>query len=172
MVGHAVKTARQVGWSTIKNGELLALAAKEFQVFVTVDRNLSFRRIFRPSSSCVRDRIDSRIFSVPRISRHCHWPKRASASGRDIRETTCLAGGVVGMSPPRRPPLLAIHREGPLIFRSIGSTCPLPARARKRAAHTTRATPRSGNRPRKRSGCRISARISRLSAIRGPGRLK
>jgi hypothetical protein len=38
--GHEVKTARQMGWSTIQNGELLALAAKAFDVFVTVDRKL------------------------------------------------------------------------------------------------------------------------------------
>jgi hypothetical protein len=44
IVGHEVKTARQLGWSTIRNGELLVLAAKEFQVFVTVDRNLSFQQ--------------------------------------------------------------------------------------------------------------------------------
>jgi len=44
LVGHEVKTARQMGWSTTKNGELLALAAKEFEVFVTVDRNLSFQQ--------------------------------------------------------------------------------------------------------------------------------
>jgi hypothetical protein len=44
IVGHEVKTARQMGWSTIKNGELLALAVKEFDVFVTVDRNLSFQQ--------------------------------------------------------------------------------------------------------------------------------
>lgn len=44
IVGYEVKTARQMGWSTIKNGELLALAAKEFDVFVTVDRNLSFQQ--------------------------------------------------------------------------------------------------------------------------------
>jgi len=42
--GHNVKTARQMGWTTIKNGELLALAAAEFDVFVTVDRNLSFQQ--------------------------------------------------------------------------------------------------------------------------------
>jgi len=41
IVGHEVKTARQMGWATIKNSELLALAAREFDVFVTVDRNLS-----------------------------------------------------------------------------------------------------------------------------------
>jgi len=44
IVGHEVRTARQMGWSTIRNGELLALAAKEFEVFVTVDRNLSFQQ--------------------------------------------------------------------------------------------------------------------------------
>jgi len=32
-----------MGWPTIKNGELLALAARSFDVFVTVDRNLSFQ---------------------------------------------------------------------------------------------------------------------------------
>jgi len=44
IVGHEVKTARDMGWLTIKNGELLALAANEFEVFVTVDRNLSFQQ--------------------------------------------------------------------------------------------------------------------------------
>jgi hypothetical protein len=44
IVGHDVKTARQMGWSTIRNGELLASAASEFDVFVTVDRNLSFQQ--------------------------------------------------------------------------------------------------------------------------------
>ena len=44
LVGHDVKTARQMGWATIKNGELLVLAGEHFDVFVTVDRNLSFQQ--------------------------------------------------------------------------------------------------------------------------------
>ena len=44
IVGHEVRTARQMGWATIKNGELLALASEHFDVFVTVDRNLSFQQ--------------------------------------------------------------------------------------------------------------------------------
>jgi hypothetical protein len=44
IVGHDVKTARQMGWTTVKNGELLALAGRQFEVFVTVDRNLSFQQ--------------------------------------------------------------------------------------------------------------------------------
>ena len=46
IVGHDVKTARQMGWAAIKNGELLTLAADHFDVFVTVDRNLSFQQNF------------------------------------------------------------------------------------------------------------------------------
>ena len=44
IVGHEVKTTRQMGWTAIKNGELLALAASHFDVFITVDRNLSFQQ--------------------------------------------------------------------------------------------------------------------------------
>lgn len=44
LAGHDVKIAHDMGWVTIRNGELLALAAKEFAVFVTVDRNLSFQQ--------------------------------------------------------------------------------------------------------------------------------
>jgi hypothetical protein len=39
-----VKTVPQMGWATIKNGELLTLAETEFDVFITVDRNLSFQQ--------------------------------------------------------------------------------------------------------------------------------
>jgi hypothetical protein len=44
IAGHDVKTARQMGWGAIKNGELLTLAAEHFDVFVTVDRNLAFQQ--------------------------------------------------------------------------------------------------------------------------------
>ncbi len=41
LVGHAVATVPRHGCSGIKNGDLLALAEKEFDVFITVDRKLS-----------------------------------------------------------------------------------------------------------------------------------
>jgi predicted nuclease of predicted toxin-antitoxin system len=41
---HLIKTVPQMGWATIKNGKLLALAETEFDVFVTVDRNLSVQQ--------------------------------------------------------------------------------------------------------------------------------
>ena len=41
---HEVKTVTQMGWAGIKNGELLSRAGAEFDVFITVDRNLSFQQ--------------------------------------------------------------------------------------------------------------------------------
>ena len=44
LTGHHIKTVPQMGWAGIKNGELLALAEQQFDVFITVDRNLSFQQ--------------------------------------------------------------------------------------------------------------------------------
>jgi len=44
ITGYSVRTVTEMGWNGIKNGQLLALAQSEFDVFVTVDRNLSFQQ--------------------------------------------------------------------------------------------------------------------------------
>jgi predicted nuclease of predicted toxin-antitoxin system len=41
LIGHAVITVTRRGWAGIKNGDLLALAEREFDIFITVDRKLS-----------------------------------------------------------------------------------------------------------------------------------
>lgn len=53
IAGHDVRTARQMGWTAIKNGELLALVSREFDAFVTVDRNLSFQQNVKTLSVAV-----------------------------------------------------------------------------------------------------------------------
>lgn len=42
--GHYVRTVPQMGWPGIHNGQLIALAEQQFDVFITVDRNLSFQQ--------------------------------------------------------------------------------------------------------------------------------
>src|SRR5258708_38439403 len=42
--GHDVKTVQEMGWGGLKNGRLLAAANGQVDVFVTVDRNLSFQQ--------------------------------------------------------------------------------------------------------------------------------
>lgn len=44
ITGHDVKTVPEVGWASLKNGELLSRAQAEFDVFVTTDRNLMFQQ--------------------------------------------------------------------------------------------------------------------------------
>jgi hypothetical protein len=42
--GHEVLTATEKGWSGVQNGELLKLAAAEFDAFLTVDQNLKYQQ--------------------------------------------------------------------------------------------------------------------------------
>ena len=44
LVGHEVATVHSLGWSGIKNGELLRRTHCVCEVFVTLDRNLEFQQ--------------------------------------------------------------------------------------------------------------------------------
>ena len=41
---HAVRTVTEMGWGGIKNGELLARAANEFDALISVDKNLQYQQ--------------------------------------------------------------------------------------------------------------------------------
>ena len=41
---HDVRTVVEMGWSGVKNGQLLALAADDFDAFITVDKNLPYQQ--------------------------------------------------------------------------------------------------------------------------------
>ncbi len=43
-IDHEIKTVPQMEWAGVKNGKLLTLAEKEFDIFITVDRNLAFQQ--------------------------------------------------------------------------------------------------------------------------------
>jgi hypothetical protein len=44
LTDHSVRTMVEAGWSGVKNGKPLALAAAEFDAFITVDKNLPFQQ--------------------------------------------------------------------------------------------------------------------------------
>jgi len=44
LIGHEASTVQRSGWSGVKNGDLLALAASEFDVLLTMDQNLEFQQ--------------------------------------------------------------------------------------------------------------------------------
>lgn len=46
LLGHDVKTVAEAGWAGVKNGELLQLAAGQFDILLTIDRNLEYQQNF------------------------------------------------------------------------------------------------------------------------------
>jgi len=47
LIGHEAQTVVACGWSGIKNGKLLALAATRFDVFLTADQNIEHQQNLR-----------------------------------------------------------------------------------------------------------------------------
>ena len=45
--GHTFKTAQEQGWGGFKNGKLLEVAEREFDLFLTSDRNLEYQQNLR-----------------------------------------------------------------------------------------------------------------------------
>ena len=41
---HSVRSVQEMGWSALKNGELLRRAVDQFDVFVTADQNLQYQQ--------------------------------------------------------------------------------------------------------------------------------
>ena len=69
--GHAVRTAAQQGWDTLKNGDLLAAAeAAGFDLVLTTDKNMRFSRTLQvvksrsPFSACNNGRNFARMFGA------------------------------------------------------------------------------------------------------------
>lgn len=44
LAGHDVKTVQQMGWSSLKDGEILNQAESKFEVFLTADKNLKHQQ--------------------------------------------------------------------------------------------------------------------------------
>jgi hypothetical protein len=51
--GHEVKTVAEVGWAGVKDGELLRIAAAEFDLLIAVDRSLEYQQNFEGVSIAV-----------------------------------------------------------------------------------------------------------------------
>jgi hypothetical protein len=47
LAGHQCRTAQQMGWTSIKNGELLGLAEAQFDLFITSDQGIAYQQNLR-----------------------------------------------------------------------------------------------------------------------------
>jgi len=47
LVNHTCRTAQEMGWKSVKNGELLTLAEAQFDLFITSDQGLAYQENLR-----------------------------------------------------------------------------------------------------------------------------
>ncbi len=84
LTDHSVRTVVAAGWSGFKNGKLLALAAADFDAFVTVDKNLAFQQnlatlpIALVVLASVSIELPARLPLVPALLRELASPKPKS----------------------------------------------------------------------------------------------
>ena len=94
IVGHDVITVPEAGWAGKKNGELLRLAAAEYDVFVTMDQGLPFQQNLAAAAQEGRfsvlileapsNRLEALLPLVPAL----HEALRRAGSGGVVRVTT------------------------------------------------------------------------------------
>lgn len=83
---HEARTAPEMGWASKKNGELLALAAVDLDVFLTTDRNLSYQQNLSAFDIAVvvlvgpSNRIDDLRPLVPRVLEVLPTAKRGAVT--------------------------------------------------------------------------------------------
>lgn len=84
LIGHEYSTVPRSGWTGIKNGELLKLAATKFDAFLTMDQNLEFQQNLNTLPVAVlvirapSNRLDELVPLVPAILRELnHLPPKA-----------------------------------------------------------------------------------------------
>lgn len=81
LAGHEVRSAYELGWSTLRNGELLARAEQQFDALITTDRNL------RNQQNLVGRRIA--ILVLPTTS----WPRLQKMTDRIVAALGALEPG-------------------------------------------------------------------------------
>jgi len=90
LVGHDARTVPEMGWASKRNGDLLALASAEFEVFLTVDRNLSYQQDVSAFNIAI-------VVLVARSNSIDHLrplvPRILTALTNDLRGRVTLVGG-------------------------------------------------------------------------------
>lgn len=107
LVGHQAATVAGSGWSGVKNGKLLALAAMHFDVFLTADQNLEYQQNVKalPLAVVVLIVVNNRIEMIDPLV-----PELLLALQNLTPRSLCRVGGQPGSFLLSHPPDLPILR--------------------------------------------------------------
>jgi Domain of unknown function (DUF5615) len=119
LANHEVQTVTEHGWSGIKNGDLLKLAEAEFDIFLTVDQNLSFPaesqklRYWNHPHGGSKQSAENTFATNARGARS----DQRAGGGRDTTHRRSLTSGYSGLA-RQRPLFVAVWGEQ--LKRSVG----------------------------------------------------
>ncbi len=115
IIGHDVYTSPEMEWAGLKNGELLTNAEKDFDVFLTVDRNLAFQQNLPKFEIAVlvlhgrTNRLQDLIPLVPKILEALNNPQ----PGMILTISCITVGRPVTRPPPYRSPRAELPHGAP-----------------------------------------------------------
>ena len=66
---HEVRTVVEMGWSGVRNGKLLALAASQFDAFITVDKNLPYQQNYLVPALDSNGKVTWKCKAAPEVRR-------------------------------------------------------------------------------------------------------
>jgi predicted nuclease of predicted toxin-antitoxin system len=67
LTDHEARTAQEMGWAGVKNGELLRLAELDFGVFLTADKNIRYQQNLRGRKLTIIEFPSNRLSVVKRL---------------------------------------------------------------------------------------------------------
>jgi hypothetical protein len=84
LVGHECHTAQEMGWKSIKNGDLLALAEDKFDLFITADQGLAYEQNLRSRSIAILELSTNKLRAIQTAAAQLH-DAVATMSGKEFR---------------------------------------------------------------------------------------
>jgi hypothetical protein len=84
LVGHESHAAQEMGWKSIKNGDLLALAEGKFDLFLIADQGLAYEQNLRGRRIAILELSTNRLRAIQAAAVQLH-DAVATMSGRGFR---------------------------------------------------------------------------------------
>lgn len=82
--GHTCRTAQEMGWKSVKNGELLTLAEGKFDLFIAADQGLAYQQNLRDRTIAILQLSTNKLHAIEAAAEKLRGAV-ATISGTELR---------------------------------------------------------------------------------------
>src|SRR5436190_20480261 len=102
LANHTCRTAQEVGWKSVKNGELLTLAEAQFDLFITSDQGLAYQENLRGRRIAILELSTNKLRPIEARQRNYEMPSRKYRAPSSVASKSLSdAKFWVARAPPR-----------------------------------------------------------------------